>query len=321
MGSRMAGAIAGAEAAELAAVCSRTPERAAEVAVAFGARGHSEYEALLADPGVDAVYVATETHLHAARAVEALRAGKHVLVEKPLALSVEDARAVARAAEETGLRAGVGFHLRVHPVHVALRDLLGSEWVGPAVLAQALWGYYSAHWSPESWKMDPRRAGAGSLAGLGVHLIDLLRFVLGSEPVEVVAVSDGPGDERPVEFTTAATLVFASGALAQLVSSRRLRNTEDSLRVYADEARLDAVGTLTTEPAGRLELTRAGETEVRDLPLRDLYELEIEACSAAIEAGRELPATALDGVRSVEILAAVLESARTGAAVALAAPA
>jgi predicted dehydrogenase len=213
------------------------------------------------------------------------------------------------------VRLGVGFHLRLHPVHAAMRELIGREGVGDVVLAQALWGFYSAHWSRDSWKMDPRRAGAGSLAGLGVHLIDLLRFLTGREVAEVVAVADGPDGERPVEFLTAATLAFTGGSVAQLVSSRRLRNTDDTLTVYCEQARLRGIGTLTTEPVGRLEIVREAGSEVHEPELRDLYVLEIEACSAAIRDGGDFPATAADGVRSVEILAAVLESARSGRAV------
>jgi predicted dehydrogenase len=200
-------------------------------------------------------------------------------------------------------------------VHVAIRDLVGMEGIGAPVLALALWGFYSAHWSRDSWKMDPARAGAGSLAGLGVHLIDLLRFVTGQEIVEVVAVSDGPGDERPVEFLTVATFSFDGGAVAQLVSSRRLRNTDDSLTLHCEDARLRGVASLSTEPVGHLEITRESGTELREPEVTDLYVAEIAACSAAIATGGEFPATAADGVRSAEILEAVLESARTGSAV------
>ena len=315
MGARMAGAVVEAAGAELVAVCSRDPERAEEVGRPLGARVVTDYEELLADPRVDAAYLATETHRHADQAVAAAEAGKHVLVEKPMALSIEDARAMRDAAERADVLLGIGFHLRLHPAHVEIRNLVGTEGIGKAVFAQALWGHYSAHWSRDSWKMDPTRAGSGSLAGMGVHLVDLLRFVLDDDVVEVMAVADGPNEERPVEFVTAATLVFGGGALAHLVSGRRLQATDDSLTVYCDDARLRGAGTVSTEPVGWLEIAREDRAEVRELPLRDLYTLEIESCSAAISHGTAFPASASDGVRSVEILAAVLESARSGRAV------
>lgn len=317
MGGRMAQAVQAAEGAELVAVCSRSPEKASELAGQLGASPYSEYTEMLADPAVDVVYVATATHLHAEQAIQAVEAGKHVLVEKPMALTVSDAKGMVTAADRYGVRLGVGFHLRQHPVHAAMRDLIGPDGLGDVVLAQALWGFYSADWSRDSWKMDPERAGAGSLAGLGVHMIDLLRWLVGREVVEVSAVSDGPSAEYPVEFLTAALLTFDGGAVAELVSSRRLRNTDDSVTVYCEDGRLRGCGTLTTEPVGALEIARDGETKVQELPLRDLYTLEVEACSAALRDGAELPVTAVDGIRSVEIMSAVLESGRTRRAVPL----
>jgi 1,5-anhydro-D-fructose reductase (1,5-anhydro-D-mannitol-forming) len=308
----MASALEVADGAALVAVCSRDAGRATAFAERHGAVGYGEYAELLADPEVELVYVATPTHLHVEQAIAAAEAGKHVLVEKPMALSVSDATEMAAAAERAGVRLGVGFHLRHHPAHRAMRELIAAGDVGDVVLAQAMWGYYSADWPRDSWKMDPARAGAGSVAALGVHLIDLLRWLVGREVVEVCAVSDGPEQGFPVEFLTAAVLRFEGGALAELVSSRRLRCTDNDVTVHCEGGRLTGLGTIDTEPVGALEIRRDEGTELREPPLRDLYVLEAEACSAAVRTGGELPATAVDGIQSVAITGAVLESGRTG---------
>jgi 1,5-anhydro-D-fructose reductase (1,5-anhydro-D-mannitol-forming) len=315
--TRMAQAVEAAEGAVLAAVCSRSLEKADEFTARFGARAYVEYAAMLADDAVDVVYVASPTYLHVEHTIAAARAGKHVLVEKPMALSVEDAEAMAAAAEQSGVRLGVGFHLRQHPVHVAMRDLIGQGGLGDVVLAQALWGFYSADLPHDSWKMDPARAGGGSVTALGVHMIDVLRWLVGHEVVEVSAVCDGPNDSIPVEFLTMAYLTFEGGTVATFVSSRRLKNTSDDLVLYCTQGRLRGIGTMTTEPVGALEIVRGDETELVEPSIRDLYTLEAEACSAALRDGTDLPATATDGVRSVEITAAVLESSRSGRAVRL----
>lgn len=309
---RMAAALAEAEGAELVAVCGRELGKAEALAGGSGARAYAELDAFLGDPAVELVYVATPTHLHPEHAIAAVEAGKHVLVEKPMALSIDDAEAMAAAARSAGVRLGVGFHLRHHPVHRAMRELIGSDDVGAASLAQAMWGFYSADWSRDSWKMDPERAGSGSLAGLGVHMIDLLGYLVGREVREVSAFSDGPEEGYPVEFLTAGLLRFEGGTFAQLVSSRRLRHTDDDVTVYCENARLRGVGTVTTEPEGVLELRTEAGDEVRELPLRDLYALEAESCSAAVREDRDFEASAADGVASVVILQALLESARTG---------
>jgi 1,5-anhydro-D-fructose reductase (1,5-anhydro-D-mannitol-forming) len=299
----------------LVGVAGRTDEGARAFGERFAVESHADHAALLADPRVELVYVATPTHLHAEHALAAIEAGKHVLVEKPMALSVADARAMAEAAASAGVRLGVGFHLRCHPVHREMRELVAAGELGEVVLAQALWGFYSADWSRDSWKMDPQRAGAGSIAGLGVHLLDLVPWLVGRDVVEVTAVSDGPEQGFPVEFLTLALLRFAGGALAEIVSSRRLHGTDDDVTVYCEGGRLRGRGTATTEPVGKLEVRAGGEEDVREPPLRDLYALEAEACSAAVREERDFPASAEDGVRSVELTLAVLESVRTRSSV------
>lgn len=318
---RMATALQQADGAKLVAACGTSHEKAQDFVSRFGGHGYAELAALLDDAAVEIVYVASPTHLHAEQAIAAAQAGKHVLVEKPMALTTEEAMAMAEAAREAGVRLGVGFHLRYHPVHRAMRELIVSGELGGVVLAQALWGFYSADWPRDSWKMDPQRAGSGSLAALGVHMIDLLRFLVGREVTAVAAFSDGPEQGFPVEFLTAAVLRFEGGAIAELVSSRRLDYTDDDVTVYLDAARLRGAGTVSTEPVGVLELRTADGEEVRELPLRDLYALEAEACSAAVREGRDFDASAGDGVASTVILQALLESARSGQSVATTPPA
>jgi len=315
--ARMAGALQEAEGAKLVSVCGRTPERARELAERFDAEHRADYAALLADPQVELVYVATPTHLHAEHTLAALDAGKHVLVEKPMALSVADAREMATAAERAGVRLGVGFHLRCHPVHREIRECVSRGELGDVVLAQALWGFYSANWSRDSWKMDPARAGAGSLAGLGVHMLDLVPWLVGQEVVDVSAVSDGPNEDIPVEFLTVALLRFAGGAFGEIVSSRRLNGTDDDVTVYCERGRLRGRATVTTEAVGSLEVRTDDGEEVREPQIRDLYTLEAEACSAAVREEHDFPASAEDGVRSVELTLAVLESAAAGSSVPL----
>lgn len=313
--TRMASALQEAAGADLVAVCSRSREKAEAASARFGARPYDDYNAMLGDPDVELVYVATPPDLHPEQVIVAVEAGKHVLCEKPMALAVADAKAMADAADRSGVKLGLGFHLRLHPVHVAMRELIGSEGIGEPVLAQGMWAFYSADWPRDSWKMDPKRAGSGSIAGVGIHVLDLLRWLVGREVVEVRALSDGFTGEYPVEFLTVALLDFGGGVFGEAVSSRRLRNGDDGITIYCEHARLRGRGLTTTEPVASLELVRDGEIEMRETEVRDLYVLEVEACSAAVRNGTDFPATALDGIRSTELVAAVLESARTGAVV------
>jgi 1,5-anhydro-D-fructose reductase (1,5-anhydro-D-mannitol-forming) len=317
----MAPAIAQAEGARLAAVCSRDGAKARDFAAAHGATAsYDDYATMLADPQVAAVYIATPNALHAPQTLQALAAGKHVLVEKPMALTVTDAEAMVAAARQAGRVLGVGFHLRHHPVHRELKRRIEAGELGELILVQALWGSYGPGLAKqrERWQMQPDLAGAGSIMGLGVHELDLLRWLVGQEIVEATAMTDGPSERYPVEFLTAATLRFADGTLGQMVSSRRLPNGANSVTVYGASGRAEGVTTLGMTTGGLLRLTREAETTELHMPLRDAYAAEVEAFSRAVATGEPFAASGEDGLRSVAATVAILEAAASGQTTALA---
>ena len=250
--TRMATAIAGAQEAKLAAVCSRDPAKAQAFAQQHGgAHAYGAYEEMLRDPGVQAVYVASPNALHAGQTIAALHAGKHVLVEKPMALTVAEAEAMVATAKASGRLLGVGFHLRQHPVHAEMRRLMRAGEVGEPIFAAAVWGSYSPDYPRDRWQMDPKLAGAGSIMGIGVHVIDLLSWLIGREVEQVTAFTDGPSERYPVEFLTTALLRYRGDAVAEFTSSRRLPNSAHTVVVYCEGARLEGLSTLGMEGAGQ----------------------------------------------------------------------
>jgi 1,5-anhydro-D-fructose reductase (1,5-anhydro-D-mannitol-forming) len=316
MGDRFATALGAAPGNDLAAVAGRDAGRARAFAERHGApASHDDYEAMLADERIDAIYLSTPNVLHAPQTLLALEAGKHVLVEKPMALALDDARRLRDEARARGLQLGVGFQLRHHPVHVELVRRLRSGEAGVPLFAEGLWGVGS-HVPPDLWQVDPERAGLGSLGGLGVHIIDLLSWIAGSEVTEVVAMDDTGWKGYRVEFLISALLRFENGCFARLTSSRRLPHASNGLVVHAERCRLEAHGTLALHPAGWLTATREGEEpEVWRPQLDDVYVEEIQTFAAGIEQGHEFHASALDGVRSVAVTSAIVEAARSGRAV------
>ncbi|MHB1005577.1 MAG: Gfo/Idh/MocA family protein [Chloroflexota bacterium] len=314
--ARMAKAVEAAQGAELIAVCSRDHAKAKTFARQHGAaNAYTVYEEMLRDPAVQAVYVSSPNALHASQTVAALQAGKHVLVEKPMALTVAEAEQMAATARSNGRLLGVGFHLRRHPVHAEMRRLLAAGEVGEPIFASAVWGSYTPDYPRDRWQMDPNLAGAGSIMGIGVHLLDLLCWLLGREVEQVAAFADGPSERYPVEFLTAGLLRFRGGAVAEFTSSRRLPNSPNSIVVYCEGGRLEGQSTLGMDPAGRLAIVRGAETLIKHLPLRDLYVEEVEAFCHAAEKGEPFSASGEDGVRSVALTNAVLAAAREGRAV------
>jgi predicted dehydrogenase len=156
-------------------------------AAALGAAAHADVDVLLADPAVQAVYVATPNHLHRAAVERAAAAGKPVLCEKPMAASLAEAEAMAEAVRAAGIPYGTAFDQRHHPAHAAIRAAIAEGAVGTVTairIAYACW--VDAGWARDNWRADAARAGGGALMDLAPHGLDLVDCLLG-EPVEEIA--------------------------------------------------------------------------------------------------------------------------------------
>ncbi|SDD40845.1 Gfo/Idh/MocA family protein [Belnapia rosea] len=156
-------------------------------AAALGAEAHADADGVLADPAVQAVYVATPNHLHRAAVERAAAAGKPVLCEKPMGATLAEAEAMAAAIRAAGIRYGTAFDQRHHPAHAAIHAAIAAGAVGRVTairIAYACW--VDAGWASDNWRADATRAGGGALIDLAPHGLDLVDYLLG-EPVEEIA--------------------------------------------------------------------------------------------------------------------------------------
>ncbi|HET7747566.1 MAG TPA: Gfo/Idh/MocA family oxidoreductase [Vicinamibacteria bacterium] len=213
-------AITDAPGARLSAVCRVLGARVAEAEEAFGVPCETSYEALLARPDVDAVCLCTPSGHHAGQAIGAARAGKHVLVEKPMALTLEDADAMIAAARENGVRLAVAFQRRTEPVYADLRATLATGELGRPVLGVVTIPYLrtQAYYDSAGWRGTWALDGGGVLMNQGIHLVDLLVWLLG-EVEEVEARIATAARDIEVEDVLVATLRFASGALGTVAAT------------------------------------------------------------------------------------------------------
>jgi 1,5-anhydro-D-fructose reductase (1,5-anhydro-D-mannitol-forming) len=313
---RMAPALTRAEGTRLAAVCSRDLARAEEVARQFGfARAYDSYQQLLSDDGVDAVYICTPNSLHAEQTIAAARAGKHVLVEKPMALSVAEAEAMVEACDAAGVRLGLGFHLRHHPAHHEVRGLIADGSLGDILLYDARWIVASPR--RDGWWQDPSMIGAYIFMARGVHLVDFVSFLSGREPVEATMITDAQGAGRPLEETAVATVRMDDNSIATLVAARGVAGAENSFAVYGTAGNVQGVGTIGPVARGTVAIaSQRPRTETRyDGP--DPFQAEIEAFNRSVNEGTAPSASGLDGLRVVRVTEALLESARTARTVRL----
>jgi 1,5-anhydro-D-fructose reductase (1,5-anhydro-D-mannitol-forming) len=186
-------------------------------AAALGARPEADMRALLDDPAVQAVYVATPNHLHRTAVETAAAAGKPVLCEKPMATTLAEAEAMASAVRRAGIRYGTAFDQRHHPAHDAMRLAIAAGAIGTVTairIAYACW--VDSGWTRDNWRADPARAGGGALMDLAPHGIDLAEFLLGEPVLEIAALTQCRVQDYVVDDGALLIGRTASGVLVQL---------------------------------------------------------------------------------------------------------
>jgi 1,5-anhydro-D-fructose reductase (1,5-anhydro-D-mannitol-forming) len=307
---------------ELVGVWSNTRDKAQSLAQAYAIpRIYDSIADALADPAIDAVFISTPNSLHASHTIAAAQAGKHVLVEKPMATNAADARAMVDACATAGVKLGVAFHLRHHPAHIAARQLIADGVIGSIVHATGQYGLFS--FTPPAipnspWKADPAMmGGGGSLMGMGVHVLDILTHLIGARVVEVTALTDGQTDAKPLDMLAVALLRFASGAIATMTSSARFPYSRNDLVLYGNQGRIVCAETVNMPPTGTLEVTTqyatdGSATQSYTFPAWDSFANELEAFSRAALDGSPFHADGWDGLHSVEISDAILAAQRSG---------
>lgn len=300
---------------EVSAVLSSDAERARNFALEQGiGRGLTDLESLLADPEIDAVYISTTNELHRDQTIAAAKAGKHVLCEKPLALSLDDAHAMRAATAKAGVVMGTNHHLRNAATHRAMRDAIRDGRIGQPLAARV---FHAVFLPPhlQGWRIDRPDAGGGVILDITVHDADTLRFVLGDDPVEAVAMTQRGGmGQAGLEDAVMGVLRFGNGTIAQFHDAFTARYAGTGFEVHGTEGSLIGRDVMTQRPIGSVLLRNGTGEHVLELPAENLYENALAAFHAAI-AGRGQPAaTAEDGIWSLATGLAVAEAARTGAA-------
>jgi 1,5-anhydro-D-fructose reductase (1,5-anhydro-D-mannitol-forming) len=325
---KIAPAMTAAAGAEIVAAYSRDQARADAFAQSHAARAaYSKLGDLLGDSRVDGVFVCSPNALHAEHVIQAAQAGKHVLCEKPMATTVADAVRMVQACRRAGVKLGVAFNLRQHPAYIRAKEIVASGALGRVVVVQGQWafGVRGRDGSPprtalnQWWDTPELIGGASTMMGTGVHVVDLMRFVLGQEVTEVTAVTDGQRADKPLEQIACLTLRFANGTLGQVTASRLLPDSRNDFRVYGILGRIEGHEALWEARTGRFEVVSETVNETADYPeaLLPNYVAEIEDFQRAVAGGGEPAATGMDGLRVVEATLAMIESARTGRTVKL----
>ena len=298
---------------EVMSVLSRDLVRGRQFADAhFIPRVAQDLQTLLRDAGVQAVYISSTNELHLAQTLAAAEAGKHVLCEKPLALTLPDARQMVEACRKRGVVLGTNHHLRNADIHRAMRRLIAAGRIGRPLFARVFHAVaLPAHL--QGWRIKDPRAGAGVVMDITVHDADTLRFVLDDEPAAVTAMTQRAGlGEGAIEDGVMGVLRFRSGLLAQFHDAFTVKYAHTGFEVHGSDGSLVAVDCMTQQPIGRLLLrTEAGDEEL-ELERGNLYERALRNFHAAVEGKGTPSADGVDGVRSLAVALATLEAAASG---------
>ena len=312
----MIGAIRAQPGHEVVAVASSQSQRAIDYAGQHRIAGaYANVDALLADPRVQVVYISTTNELHRDQVLAAAAAGKHVLCEKPLALTMADALLMVRACAQAGVVMATNHHLRNAATHRKIRELVQSGAIGRPLFARV---FHAVHLPPhlQGWRIDRPAAGGGVILDISVHDADTLRFILGAEPVEAIGLSQSAYMAREgLEDGVMAVLRFDNDVLAQLHDAFTTPFAGTGIEIHGDRGSVIGRNVMTQQPVGEVVLRDASGERVVAVEHESLYARGVARFCAALRGGAEPAATAVDGLRSLAAALAIAEACRTGESV------
>ncbi len=300
---------------QLRYACDLDAHRAAELAKTYaGTTAITDYQQALADPAVGAVIVATLNSSLAPVTLAAVRAGKHVLVEKPGALNAAQLRCIQAAAEPAGVRVRIGYNHRFHPALQKARELADSGVLGPMMFLRGRYGHGGRKGYDREWRADPKLSGGGELIDQGVHLIDLAGWFLGDFPTVAGHAATFFWD-MPVDDNAFLSLRTAGGQTAWLhVSCTEWKNLF-SLELYGRDGKvaIDGLGGSYGQEKctwyKMLPQMGPPETTVWDYPTGDnSWAFELAAFAEDIRTGRNPSPGLREGIRTLEIVESIYRS-------------
>lgn len=314
-----------AENAELLAVYDVNAEANAAVAKQFKAKAAGSIADLL-NSGIDAVYIASPANMHFDHVLACSRAGKHVLCEKPLGMTVAEAKKMIDSCREANVLLGIGLMMRFHSQHREAKRIIDEGLLGKPVYARA----QLSCWYPPmegAWRQDPEKGGGGSLMDMGSHCLDLLEMFFGKAKKVSCFTGNNVHDYKS-EDSAVVSVMFSNGAIGTVDTYFCIPDdsSKNILELYGSKGSIIARGTIGQGDAGEMiaylqndassynaEQSRSNGDGINVKPEPvNTYRAEIEEFSNAVLENREPVNSFVPGLRSQELLEACYKSARTG---------
>jgi 1,5-anhydro-D-fructose reductase (1,5-anhydro-D-mannitol-forming) len=308
---------------KLVAVVSRDTARGEAFALKHGfAKAYGSLQEALRDPEVDALYDATPDGLHAGHAIQAAEAGKHALLEKPLAISLKEGVQAIEACRRHGVKLGVVFNQRHEAAHQQARRMVLAGAIGEVVLVRVQITLRPARGAaaPHSgnWRADPRMRSGGILMSIGDHAYDTLAYLIGQDIDEVCAFTDATVGGAPNERVAGMMLKLSKGAIAYAASTSKTPFALRPFEIHGTNGSLILANTYTylngagEDPQPSLELINESGSSVQHFAATECFRLEVEQFNRAVAGGGEPMTSAEEGLRALAVTEALYESVRNG---------
>ena len=314
--------------AELVAVMEVNMELAEKIRKKYNAKkAYDSADALLADPEIVAVYIASPVVYHKEQAIKAAKAKKHILLEKPIALTTEDGAEVLKTCREEGVLAASGFMMRYHAYHQKMKEIVDSGRLGNIISCRA----QLTCWYPEiegAWRQKQSLSGGGAMMDLGVHCIDLLQYITGKKTKKVVGFSGNKTFNYEVEDSASALLELEDGIYAYVDANFNIPDAaaKGRIEIYGTKGSLLAEGTIGQVEGGMVETYFSEDslgynakqdrdresTGLLKAQFGNMYTKEIESFSKSILEGKLCEVPAEDAVQVQKVVEAVYESSASG---------
>ena len=313
-----------ADNAELIAVMEINMELAEKIRAKYNAkRAYDSVDALLADPEIDAVYIASPVNYHKDQAIAAARAKKHILIEKPICMTVEDGEEVLRICKEEGVKIATGLMMRYHAYHQVMKQFVDEGKLGQLT---SIRGQFTC-WYPDipgAWRQIKSESGGGALVDLGVHAIDLIQYIAGSKAKVVAGMSDTKVFNYEVDDQASTLMELENGAYAYVDVNFNIPDAAAICRLefYGTRGSMRAEGTLSQVEGGTLTVLLSDEAgydaqqnrnDVEPVEVNvefgNMYTKEIESFGRSILDGQEIQVPAEDAIQVQKVMYAAYESA------------
>lgn len=309
---------------ELVAVMDVNPEFAEKCKKKYGAKyAFTNYEELLALDEIEAVYIASPVFCHKEQALAAAKAKKHILLEKPMGLTVADSEEIIAACDAAGVKLGTGFMMRFHAYHQAIKKVIADGVIGDIVSMRAQF----TCWYPDienCWRQNKALSGGGALMDMGIHCIDLLQYLSGLEAVECVGFAPTQTFSYNADDSASVLMKMNNGALAYVDANFNIPDAAAKcpLEFYGTKGSIIAIGTLSQVESGTVEILACPEAKGYDAqqdrslvePVKlevefgNMYTKEIDAMSNAIINGTEPPVNGKNTILVQKIIESVYTS-------------